>query len=294
MIMKKLSDLVGVSLLIAVAGSLLSAQPAAQKDITVTQEVKTSTVEPQQQNVPAKDIIPQVGTHQPANPIVEHLQYGMILDYATFLVAAITAIFAIFASFLGIFEWRRVEALKKEVAAERKELHEARKAFDSRIETSKFELLAQAQGLRKELDEERKAIEARIETFNARIEAFKSGLEAQEQRLHANQRFLEAVLSHHSRLLVGIVEGFGSALNPDEVTRFNSLISEAESALDLFRPDKAVVRRALLNLEHIGSDGSVSSLVQLRDDPTEEKEICIQAQKVLMIVKERLNSERHR
>jgi hypothetical protein len=196
--------------------------------------------------------------HEPKNPIVEHLQSGMILDYATFLVAAITAIFALFLGVLGIIEYRRFEKLERQLATQGKELHEQRMSLD------------------------------------ARVERFKVELQTQEQRLAANQRFLEAVLSHHSMLLVGIVKGFGAALKREEARRLSSLISEAEAALDLFYPDKSEVLKALLRLEQIGADGSISSLVQLRNDINADAEVRIRAQQVLTKVKDRLRTERQR
>ncbi len=209
--------------------------------------------------------------------LMEHLQAALILDYATLLIAAVTAAFAVFALLLagfGLIEWARFKELRKELAEEKLTLGE-------RIESFKCELEAQ----RKELAEERRTLETRIETF-------KAGLETQEQRLAANQRFLEAVLSHHSNLLVGIVEGFGAALKPDEARRLGGLIFEAEAALDLFYPDRDEVLKALMRLELIGAHGAVSSLVRLRDDNAAEPEIRVRAQQVLSTILERLKKER--
>lgn len=220
------------------------------------------------------------------NPIVEHLRASMILDYATYLVAAITAIFAIFLGALGIFEWRRVETLKKEVIEERRELRDERKTIQSLIQAAKSELLVQEQRFRAEIAEERKASEARID----RIEVLKPELESLESRLRANQRFLDAALAHHSNLLVGIVKGFAE-LRPEEEKTLKSLIAEAESALDLARPKKETVMSALLRLEQIGSHGSVNALTELRDDVTQDPSIRIRAQTVLLKVKQRIMNE---
>jgi hypothetical protein len=229
---------------------------------------------------------PSTSEKDPKNPILEHLHASMILDYATYLVVAITAIFAIFLGALGIFEWRRVETLKREVIEERRELREERKAIQSLIETAKSELLAQEQRFRAEIDLERRASEGRID----RIEALKPELENLESRLRANQRFLDAALAHHSNLLVGIVKGFAE-LRPEEEKTLKSLIAEAESALDLARPKKATVMSALLRLEQIGSHGSVNALTELRDDETQDSVIRIRAQTVLLKVKERIRNE---
>jgi hypothetical protein len=193
--------------------------------------------------------------------IVEHLKAGMILDYATFLVAVVTIIFAIFLGVIGALEWLKFRNLRNELSAQREDQEEQRK----------------------ELATERRSLGIRIETF-------KSELEGQEQRLTASQRFLEAVLSHHSALLVGIVEAFGASLKPEEARKLKSRIFEAEAALDLFHPDDSEVHKALRRLEEIGSDGAVSSLAQLRDDKTTDPEIRLRAQRVLTKVKERLKN----
>jgi len=208
------------------------------------------------------------------NPILEHLQAALILDYATFLVALITIVFAVFLGMFGLIEWRRWESLKQEFGMQRQELAEER-------DNLKKEFIRQ----REELAEERQGL-------LTRIDAFKSDIESQEKRLVATQRFLEAVLSQHSSLLVGIVKGFGSALKPDEARKLLSLIAEAEATLDLFYPDKAEVFKALLKLEQIGADGAVPSLAQLVEDASEDTGVRLRAQEVLLRIVLRLKGER--
>lgn len=269
-----------VALLALTASAVMGAEQG--DSLPTTNQVGSSTGDPSQPNL-RSDIdgeipgIVQLGTigsqsipdetkeSPPEDPvggtqtgILEHLSAALILDYATFLVAVVTAIFAISLAGLGFFEWARFREFRIEVAKEREELAEASR------------------------------------TLEARVETFKSDLKAQEDRLASNQRFLEAVLSHHSNLLVGIVEGFGDALKPAETRRIGSLIFEANAALDLFYPDEAEVLKALLQLEQIGSHGSVSSLVHLRDDKDADPEIRIRAQQVLTKVLERLKKERRK
>ncbi len=251
--------------LIVVATSVLGAEQTPQERTASRGNTVKNTAAPQSSDTPGER--PRARVSEPAgdakNEIVGHLHYTIILEYATFLVAVVTAIFAIFLGVFGVLEWLKYKHLRQELAVQRKELTVQRK----------------------ELEEERQSLEVRIETF-------KSEIQAQERRLADNQRFLEAVLLHHSALLVGIVEGFGSALKPEEARRLTSLIFEAEAALDLFYPDKSDVDKALRRLEEVGSDGSVSSLVQLRDDKTADPEIRVRAQQVLTTVKERLKKER--
>ncbi len=221
---------------------------------------------------------PQLATEsrssEAKNGVVEHLRAALVLDYATFLVAVVTAIFAVFLATFGILEWIRFENLRKKLKAQKKELTEERQIFETRLRTFKSE------------------IDLKEQAFDARLGTFKSEIDLQEQRVAANQRFLEAVLSHHSNLLVGIVESFGTALQPDEARRLASQIFEAEAALDLFYPDKDEVLKALLRLEQIGGDGAVSSLIRLRDDSDADPKIRIRAQQVLYKILERLKKER--
>lgn len=208
--------------------------------------------------------------------VIGHLQSAMILDYATFLVAVVTAVFAMFLAGLGFIEWRRFKELKGELAKEKLRVGQRIGRFRADLDAQRMELAG-----------ERTALETRVE-------AFKTALDAQEGRLAGNQRFIEAVLSHHSSLLVGIVEGFASSLTTDQAQRLRSLIFEAEAALDLFYPDKGEVLKALLRLEQIGADNSVSSLVWLRDDPAAAPDARIRAQEVLSKIVERLKKQRER
>lgn len=208
-----------------------------------------------------------------ADILREHLPVSLILEYATLLIAVETIVFAIFLGAFGYFEWARYKKLQESIESERN-------ALDKRIEAFKSDL----EGQRKELAEER-------QNLRSRVEVFKDDLQSQENRLAAYQRFLEAVLSQHSDLLVGLIEGFGSALRPEEDRRLRSLIAEASAVLDLFHPDRVKVDNALWHLEQIGADNAVAPLVQLRSDPAAEAETRVKAQIVLSKVQERLKEE---
>jgi hypothetical protein len=93
---------------------------------------------------------------------------------------------------------------------------------------------------------------------------------------------------------VGIIEGFGAALKPEEDRKLRSLISETEAVLDLFHPEKVKVVNALWHLEQIGGDNAIPSLAQLRDDSAAETEIRVRAQQVLGKIQERLKEERNK
>ena len=208
------------------------------------------------------------------NLLREHLPVSQVLEYATLLVAIETTLFAIFLGAFGYFEWARYKKLKEDIESERGALDKRIESFRADLETQRTELAAERQ------------------TLHTRVEAFKEDLRTQEQRLIAYQRFLEAVLSQHSDLLVGLIGGFGSALQPEADRRLRSLIFEAEAVLDLFHPDRLKVVNALWHLEQIGADSAVSSLVQLRDDAAAESEIRVRAQIVLSRIQERLKEER--
>lgn len=202
----------------------------------------------------------------------EHLPVSLFMEFATLLVAVVTIIFAIFVPALGFIEWRRFEKLQKEITRQKE-------ALDERVKDFKSDLKKQ----RSKLAQDRQAL-------GDRVEAFKADLKVQEQQLTSYQRFLEAVLRHQSDLLLGIVGG--SALKPEEDRRLRSLIFEAEATLDLFHPDREEVVKALMRLEQIGADNAVPSLVLLRDDPAADREIQIQAQRVLSKIEQRLRDER--
>jgi|GEM_PF-6255872 len=190
-----------------------------------------------------------------ATTLLEHLQTSTVIEYATLIVAMVTLLIAIFIPALGFLEWRRFVKLKNELVVQRRRL-----------------------------EKERHILQTKIDAFTAQIES-------QQQRLVANQRFLDAVLSHYSDLLVGIIEGFGSALQPEQARKLSSLIFEAEAAVDLFHPDSEEVVKALWRLEQIGADAAVPWLVRLKEDPYASKKIGIRATEVLAQVRDRLRRE---
>jgi large-conductance mechanosensitive channel len=219
---------------------------------------------------------PQIG--ETPHPLLDHLRSGMILDYATFLVAIITLIFTFFIGIFAVREWQKFLTVKKELAAQREELMQQRTALQEQLTA---------------IAQQRNELAAERRQFQGQVESFRSEISAQEMRLSNGQRFLEAVLSTQSSLLVGIVEGFGSALNPQDAQKIAALIFEAESALYLFYPEKTEVLKALLKLEQVGSDSSVAPLVQLRDDPQTDGDLRVRAQQVLTTVKERIRRHRY-
>jgi uncharacterized membrane-anchored protein YhcB (DUF1043 family) len=211
------------------------------------------------------------------HPILEHLRSAMILDYATFLVAIITLIFTIFVGIFAVREWQKFVMVKKELAAQRAELSHQREGLEKQLRA---------------IAEQRSELAAEGRRTQDHVESFRLEMNAQEKRLANSQRFLEAVLSTQSSLLVGIVEGFGSALKPQDARQIGALIFEAESALYLFYPDNSEVLKALLKLEQVGSDSSVPLLVQLRDDPSAAGDLRVRAQQVLTTVKERIKKRK--
>lgn len=195
----------------------------------------------------------------------EHLQTSLMVEYTTFLVAVLAAFFGIFLAFFTYLETTRFKGLKREIAEQRR-------------------ILKQSSS---ELREEWKSSEREAQRL-------KVDLDIQERKLVGYQRFLEGVLSNHSDLLVGLVEGFGTALQPEEERRLRSLIFEVGAVLDLFHPDKVRVVNALWNLEQIGGDNAVGSLVQLRDDPATDGGIRVGAERALSKIRERLKEERRK
>ncbi len=174
-------------------------------------------------------------------------------------------IFPVISLLVGLWEWNRFNSLRTEVKDALTEVGDVQKG----VRRSQQDLAES-------------------------VSEFQANLELQEQRLASAQRYLEAVWSQYSNLLVGIASGLTLSLGKDGVQRFRSQISEADACMNLFHPDEGEVKSALYILEQIGADNAVAPLARLRDDESVSREIYGRARDVLDIVCDRIREQENR